>query len=193
VSEHWTYSSSSKAAGCTTAVTAGGTRTFSLRSSDVSSIAMRWSGGTSRARFGGRIAVAGSIAQSGTKTTRVTGPSGSCDVGTHRQTCQRLRAAISERNVGIVSLRRHRLSLTPLRAVVPAGFYTDCPGEPTPIRRLSNGLDVADAPYSEHVLAAPSTGGLSVQGGAKVTDGFLKPASHVVQQIQWTLLFRRVG
>jgi hypothetical protein len=154
---------------------------------------MRWSGGPSRARFGGRIAVAGSIVESGTKTTRVAGASGSCDVGAHRQTCERMRGTISGRDVGIISLRRHRLSLTPLRGVVPNSFYTDCPGEPTPIRLLSNGLDVADASYSERVLAAPSTGGLSLRGGAEVTDGFLKPPSHVVQQIHWTLLFRRVG
>jgi hypothetical protein len=192
VTQQWTYTTSTKSAGCTSRISAAGTRTFSLRSSDVSPIAMRWSGGASRARFGGRIAVAGSIAQSGTKTTRVTGTSG-CDVGTHRLTCRRLRAAIAGRNLGILSRRRHRMSLTALRAVVPQSFYTDCPGEPAPFRRLSNGLEVADAGYSERALATPSTGGLNVQGGATVTTEFFSPPGRVVQKINFTLLFRRVG
>ena len=188
----WTYSTSATVAGCRSRVSGSGSRTISFRSSDLSPVSVSWAGGDVRARFAGAIPIVGTLIQTGTKTTRVSGAS-SCDAGTHRVTCRRLRSSISGREVRVVSRRAHRMSLTPLRGVVPAAFYGDCPGEPRPIRRMSNGLEIADTRYSEPDLLSGSTGGFGVEGGADVTTRLFSPPGKVVQRIRWTLLFRRVG
>lgn len=190
LSERWTYTATTSTGGCSSRVSATGLRTIGLRTSDLGAVRGTWAGGTARARFTGSILFGGTVTQSGTKTTRVTGAA-VCDKGTHTSTCPRVRRTFSSRPVGLVSGHPHRIGFRPLRGIVAPAFYTDCPGEPTAIRRLSNGLEAADAGYRERELFDPSTGGYGVEGDTTLTT----PVTNgiVVQRIRWSLLFRRVG
>jgi hypothetical protein len=191
LTKRWTYTASQTVAGCTSHISATGLRTITLRTTDLDAIRGIWSGGSARARFSGAIRFAGTVTQTGTKTTRVTGVA--CDKGTHTVTCPRVRRTFSERSVGLVSLHAHRIGFTPLRGIVAPAFYGDCPGEPTEIRRLSNDLEAADVGYKERELFASSTGGYGVEGDTTVTNHVYKTPGVSVQRIRWTLLFRRVG
>ena len=190
ITKRWTYTSSSSSNGCTSHVSASGLRTIGLRTSDLSAIRGVWAGGTARARFTGSVRFGGTVTQSGTKTTRITGTAG-CDKGMHPLACVRIRRTLSDRTVGLVSTHAHRIGFRPLRGLVAPAFYTGCPGEPTAIRRLSNGLEAADAGYKERELFDPSTGGYAVEGDTTLT--IPQTNGNVVERIRWSLLFRRVG
>jgi hypothetical protein len=192
LTKQWAYTTSTTSSGCTTRVQAKGSRTISLRTSDLNPVRGSWRGRTARARFAGAIRFSGTVTQSGTRTTRVTGAAG-CDKGTHKRTCARVRRAFAGRSVGLVSTRVHRIGFTPLRGIVAPAFYGDCPGEPAEIRRLSNGLEGADVAYKERELFDPSTGGYGVDGDATVTTHVYTAPGVVVQRVRWGLLFRRVG
>lgn len=190
MTERWTYTAATSSGGCTSRVRATGSRTIGLHTSDLSAVRGAWAGGTARARFTGSIRFGGTVTQSGTKTTRVTGVA-VCDKGTHTATCPRVSRTFSSRSVGLVSTHAHRIGFRALRGVVAPAFYNDCPREPTAIRRLSNGLEAADAGYKERELFDPSTGGYGVEGDTTLTTPVTN--GEVVQRIRWTLLFRRVG
>ena len=192
LTKRWTYTMSRTASGCTSHISAKGLRTITLRTSGLSAIRGLWAGGDRRARFVGAIHFRGTVTQSGTKTTRVTGIA-TCDKGTRTVTCPRTARTFSDRSVGLVSTHAHRIGFKSLRGIVAPAFYGDCPGEPSEIRRLSNELEAADVRYKERELFAPSTGGYGVGGDATITTDVYTTPGVVVQRIHWTLLFRRVG
>jgi hypothetical protein len=192
LTKRWTYTAARTASGCTSHISAKGLRTITLRTSGLSAIRGFWSGGDRRAQFIGAIHLGGTVTQSGTKTTRVTGIA-TCDTGTRTVTCPRLTRTFSGRSVGLLSTHAHRIGFKPLRGIVAPTFYGDCPGEPSEIRRLSNELEAADVGYKEQELFAPSTGGYGVGGEATITTHVYKTPGVVVQRVRWTVLFRRVG
>ena len=192
LTKRWTYAASATADGCTSHVSAKGLRTISLRTTDFDAIHGSWAGGSARARYTGAVHFAGTVTQSGTKTTRITGTAG-CEKGTRTTTCARVRRTFSGRAVGLVSGHAHRIGFKPLRGIVAPAFYGDCPGEPTEIRRLSNDLEAADVGYKERELFDPATGGYGIEGDTTVTTHVYKTPGVVVQRIRWSLLFRRVG
>src|SRR5437764_15062571 len=73
VTKKWSYATASTSAGCTTKTQGSGTRTISLRT-DEAIVNGRWAGGTARAKFVNPVrGVAGSVTQTGTKTTKTSG------------------------------------------------------------------------------------------------------------------------
>ena len=193
VTKVWTYTRASLVNGCRTRVNGSGTRRIALRSSDVSIVAARWSGGKSRARFSGKVVVSGSTQQSGTKTTTV-GTGAGCETGTHRTRCQRVYRSFANQPTGLVSRRLHRLSLLRVPGLVSSDFDNGCPGEPANIKAISGNVELAGATYSEATLVSTSTAGLTLQGKADITTRLYDPIpGNVVQHVRWTLLLRRVG
>jgi hypothetical protein len=191
-SKQWTYSRTTKVGSCTTVVKATGMRTVTMRNADVALVTGSWSGGKARARFAGPIPVRGTIVQSGTKTTKVSGTSG-CGVGTTRQTCARVTRSYSDKTTGLLSRRLHRLGITRVRDLVSSDFDTPCPGEPKNVRAVSATVELADASYSERSLFDRTTAGLSLQGGIAVTTTLGGGTGTVVQHASLSILLRHVG
>ena len=193
VTKQWTYATSTKTAGCTTRVSGSGTRTISFRSSDASIITGTWSGARARAAFSPPVRLlGGSITQSGRKTTRVTGPS-TCSPATHRLKCARITRSFQNRNVQLVSRRAHRLGFRRMKGLVPSDFFNSCPGEPSAVRQIAGGIELADSTYSERTLFDPSTAGVTLQGRADVTTKLLNVTGAVIERVSWNLTFRRLG
>lgn len=190
--KQWSYTSTSTLNGCKTRTKGSGTRRITLRSSDVSLVAGSWSGGKSRARFSGAIVAGGSVQQSGAKTTTVTAGVG-CELGSHRQTCAKVNRSVSDKKTGLISRRLRRIGLLRIRGLVSSDFDTPCPGEPTSIKAIAGGVELAGASYSESELFARSTAGLTLQGSADVSTKLLNGSGAVVQHVRWTLTLRRVG
>jgi hypothetical protein len=192
VVKQWTYTAASTVNGCKTRTKGSGTRRISLHSSDVSLVGGRWSGGNSRARFSGKIALGGSVQQSGTRTITITAGVG-CELGGHRQTCARVNRSFSNTTSGLISRRLHRLGLLRIPNLVSSDFATACPGEPASIRSIAGGIELAGARFDEADLFARSTAGVTLQGSADVSTKLLNGSGSVVQHVRWTLTLRRVG
>lgn len=192
LTKQWSYTRSKIETDCATTIKGSGLRTITLRSSDVSVVAGSWAGGKARARFGGSIRLAGTIKQSGTQTITTRGMAG-CDKGTRRVTCGRLMRSFRAKTARLVSRRVHRLGLRRIAGLVPADVYTSCPGEPTAVRALASGIELAGATYSERELFDRTTAGMTLQGSADITTKLLSSPANVVQHVRWTLILRRVG
>lgn len=163
-----------------------------MRTPDVPVVGGTWSGGTARARFSGALRLAGSIAQTGKKTT-VVGKGPGCEPGTHTSACGAVDRMFSGAKATVVSTRRHRLGIAAAPGLVRAAFFGPCPGEPTKVRALGNGLELGDAAYREATLFSRSTAGLSLQGSADITTTLGGGTGTVVQHVRMTLVLRHVG
>jgi hypothetical protein len=193
LTKQWTYATSTKAAGCTSLVAGSGMRTISLRSSDASVIIGSWPGGRARASFSQTIrSLTGSITQSGTKTTRTTGAA-PCSQETHRLQCARITRSLQNRSVQVVSRHVHRLGFRRIQGLVPSDFFGSCPGEPSAVRAIAGGIELADSTYSERDLFDPKTAAVTQQGSADVTSNFLNGTGTVLERVRWTLILRRLG
>jgi hypothetical protein len=192
VTKQWTYTTTKAAEGCASKIKGSGARTVALRSSDVSVVRGTWPGGNRRARFTGSVRIAGTIKQAGAKTTTTTGDAG-CSKGTHRVTCARVTRSFRNKAVQLVSRRVHRLGFRRIAGLVPDDFFTSCPGEPSGVRALAGGIELAGARYSERDLFDRNTAGVTLQGSADITTKLLKSPGSVVQHVRWTLSLRRVG
>ncbi|HEX6489789.1 MAG TPA: hypothetical protein VF002_00285 [Gaiellaceae bacterium] len=193
VSKQWTSASSTTTAGCTSRVTVNGTRTISLQSSDASIVSASWAGGGARAIFAAPVRLlAGSVTQSGRKTTRSSGPA-PCSQGTHRLRCTRITRSFQDRSAELVSRRVHRLGFRPIRGLVTNDFFNSCPGEPSAVRAIAPGIELAGSRYSERELFDPATAAVTLQGSAEVTSTFLSQPATVIERVRWTLMFRRLG
>ena len=192
VVKQWTYTRTSVVNGCRTRTKAAGTRKIALRSSDVAIVTGRWSGGPSRARFAGSIPLAATVQQSGTKTTTVLSGVG-CDLGTHRMRCPNVTRSFSDATTGVISRRRHRLGLLHVPDLVPSEFDNGCPGEPKNVKAVTGTLELAGAKYSESVLFASSTAGLTLQGSADISTRLFTGPGLVLQHVRWTLVLRHIG
>src|SRR6188472_4264187 len=131
--KQWTYMRSSTVNGCATTTTGSGKRTISLRTTDVPVVSGSWSGGSARARFSGAVRLSGSILQSGTRKIVVKGGP-ACNTGTHKQTCARVNRTFSRTKSTLVSRKAHRIAVSSPN-LVPADFFSACPGEPANVRR----------------------------------------------------------
>jgi hypothetical protein len=76
---------------------------------------------------------------------------------------------------------------------VPDEFFNTCPGEPTAVRGIAGGLDLAGAKLSEADLFDRTVGGMTVQGSSEVTTQTLNGSAKVVQSVDWRLTLRRLG
>jgi hypothetical protein len=166
-------------------------RAISLRSVAGSVVrAIRTGGG--RARFTGSLrGLDETVQQRGTKTTRSSGTAG-C-TATHRFACRPLTRVLHDRSTQLVSRRLHRLGFRPLVGLVPADLLNGCPGEPTAVRHIGGGLDLAAAKYGEADVFDSNVGGITLQGTADVTTQTLSGSAKVVQHVAWTLTLRRLG
>jgi hypothetical protein len=193
VSKRWTYTSTQTINGCTVTTTGKGTRTISLRSADDSVIgARRGVGG--RARFSGSLRfLTETVRQSGTKTTQTTGPS-ACEKSIRRLVCKRLTRSLKNRAVQPVSRRAHELGFRPVSGLVPRGFFAPaCPGEPSEVRSVRGGLELASARFREADLFDRNVGGMTLQGSSAVTTQTLGGDATVVQHVGWRLRLQRLG
>jgi hypothetical protein len=191
ITKEWTYTTPATVNGCASQIVGSGRRILTLRSDGASTVTASWAGGKSRARFSGRVSLAGTLVQTGTKTIRTPAGNG-CDGDVHSSSCTPVRRTFADHRIGLVSRRRHRLGFTRLTGVVPRSVYTTCPGEPAGVRALSSGLEAADTSYSERELFDRATAGLTLEGDADVSTKLLGSPGNVVQHVRWTLLFRRV-
>ena len=193
VTKRWTYAGSTTTAGCTSRVAGSGTRTISFQSSDASIVTGSWAGGGARARFSAPVRLLeGSVTQSGTKTTRSSGPA-PCSQGTQRLRCPRITRSIQDRSAQIVSRQVHRLGFRRIRGLVGNEFFNSCPGEPSAVRAIAGGIELAGSNYSERDLFDPATAAVTLQGGIDVTNRFLNQTATVLERVRWTLSFRRLG
>jgi hypothetical protein len=193
LTKQWTYATSTRVAGCTSRVAGSGLRTISLRSSDASVITGSWPGGRARASFSQPVRLLrGSIIQSGTKTTRNTGAA-PCSQETHQLQCARITRSFQNRSVQVVSRHVHRLGFRRIQGLVPSDFFGSCPGEPSAVRAIAGGIELADSTYSERDLFNPTTAAVTRQGSADVTSDFLNGTGRVLERVRWTLIFRRLG
>jgi hypothetical protein len=192
VTKQWTYTRVTRSDGCTSTVKGGGTRAIAIRSSDASIMTASWPRTSARVTFSAPVRLlAGTVNQSGTKTTRI-GGSG-CDTGTHKITCLRVRRSFRNQTVQLVSRRAHRLGFRRMTGLVSDAFFNRCPGEPSAVRALSGGIELADATFSERDLFDRTTAGVTLQGSADVTTKLLKSPGNVIQRVRWTLTLRRLG
>jgi len=190
--KEWTYTRTSTVNGCSTHVTANGTRTVRLRTTSVPILTGRWAGGTARARFTGAIGVRAGIVQTGTRTTTI-GTDPGCETGKHKVTCQPVNRSYAGKTTGVLSRRRHRLGLLPIRGLISADFLTTCPGEPKNVRAVGTGVELGDAKYAEGTLFASTTAGVTLQGRADATTQLGGGTGTVVQHVRLTLGLRHVG
>jgi hypothetical protein len=95
--------------------------------------------------------------------------------------------------VQVVSHRLHRLGLRRITGLVPSDFFGSCPGEPSAVRAIAGGIELADSTYSERDLFDPTTAAVTQQGSADVTNNFLNGTATVLEHVRWTLVFRRLG
>jgi hypothetical protein len=192
VTKQWTYSTSPTVNGCTVKTNGAGTRKISIRSSDNSVVAASWSG-RGRVRFSSGVRfLGGAVQQSGTKTTRGVGPS-TCDKSIHRLTCTPLTHSFQNQAAQPVSRRAHRFSFLAMKALVPANFFNSCPGEPTAVRSIGGGLELAGSNLSEADLFDRAVAGITLQGSSDVTTQTVSGSAKVVQHISWRLTLRRLG
>jgi hypothetical protein len=193
VSKQWTYTATSQTLeGCTVRTTGAGTRTISFRSSD-NSVVRASRTGNGLVRFSGAVrSLNETVRQSGTKTTRATAGAG-CDKTAHRLVCKRLTRSFSDRALQLVSRRSHHVSFRAATGLVPDEFFNTCPGEPTAVRGIAGGLDLAGAKLSEADLFDRTVGGMTVQGSSEVTTQALNGSAKVVQSVDWRLTLRRLG
>lgn len=190
--EQWTYTRAVTLNGCPATIKGAGKRTISLRTPDVPVVSGSWSGGTARARFGGALRLSGSITQTGKRTT-VVGKGQGCEPATHTVACDPVNRTFSGARATVVSRRRHRLGIAAAAGLVPAEFFGSCPGEPTKVRAIGNGIELGDATYKEATLFSRNTAGLTLQGSADVTTTLGGDAGTVVQHVRMTLVLRHVG
>jgi hypothetical protein len=193
VTKQWTYATSTKAAGCTSRVAGSGVRTISLRSSEASLITGSWPGGRARVSFSQPLRLlTGSITQAGTKTTQNTGAA-PCSQETHQLQCARITRSFQNRSVRVISRHVHRLGFSRIKGLVPSDFFGSCPGEPSAVRAIAGGIELADSTYSERDLFDQATAAVTQQGSADVTNNFLNGTGTVLERVRWTLIFRRLG
>jgi hypothetical protein len=189
--KQWTYTRSSTLNGCPTTTSGSGKRTISLRTTDVPLVTGSWSGGSTRAHFSGSVPLSGSILQSGTKKTVIKGGP-ACNTGTHRLTCARVNRSFTATKSTLVSRKRHRIADSS-PTLIPADFFSSCPGEPSNVRRTGSGIGLGDAGYKEATLFSRNTAGLTLQGSADVTTELGGGTGTVVQHVHMTITLRRVG
>jgi len=193
VSKQWNYSATSQTLeGCTVKTSGAGKRTIAFRSAD-NSVVRAGRSGKGRVKFSGDVGSLGeTIRQSGTKTTRATAGAG-CDTALHRLVCKRITRSVPNRVLRLVSRRPHRIGFKAAKSPVPAEFFNTCPGEPTAVRGIAGGLDLAAATMSEADLFDRSVGGMTLQGSSEVTTQTLSGSAKVVQRVNWRLTLRRLG
>jgi hypothetical protein len=193
VSKRWSYTTTQTINGCTVTTTGNGTRTITLRSADDSVIGARRAAG-GRARFSGSVRfLTETVRQSGTKTTETTGPS-ACQKSRQRLVCKRVTRLLKNRATQPVSLRLHRLTFRPLTGLVPRAFFIPaCPGEPTEVRNIRGGLELASGRFREADLFDRNVGGMTLQGSSDVTTQTLSGSATVAQHTDWRLRLRRLG
>jgi len=193
VTKRWTYATSQSVNGCSVKTTGAGNRTISLRSSDDSVVVARRAAG-GRARFSGSVRFLHEyVQQAGTKTTQSTGP-GACDSSPRRLVCKRIARSLQNRAAQPVSRRLHRLTFQPMRALVPDAFLSSrCPGEPSAVRDVAGGVELAVARFSEADVFDRTAGGITLQGTTDVTTQTLSGSAKVVQHVSWRLRLRRLG
>jgi hypothetical protein len=191
--KQWTYTTSRTSEGCRVRVSGTGTRTISLRSRDVSLVAVRWSGGRSHVRFSGGVGPLGvTVRQLGTKRTTTSGPAG-CDDSVRSSSCTPVTRTFQGPRARLASGRAHRLSFRRMKNFVPDAFFNDCPGEPAAIRRINAGLAFADAGFSERELFDRNVGGITLDGDAEGTTTLVSGSGRVAHRVHWALTLRRVG
>ena len=193
MTKQWSYTSTQTTAGCRTRVDGTGTRTITFRSRDASVVTARWSGGRSRVRFlGSAASLGGTIRQTGTKTTRQSGPAG-CDQATRRTVCTPVTAGFSNQRAQLVSGRFHKVGFRRMAGFVPETFFGDCPGEPSSVRSIGSGLALADANLNERELFNRTVGGISFQGEADARTTLLNRSANVRERVRWSVTLRRLG
>ena len=193
IKKGWSYTSSGLTDGCRTHVSGNGTRSISLRSRDVSVVTARRAGTAGRVIFSGTVtAIGGTIRESGTKTTRSSGPVG-CEQDTQKTTCPPVTQTFRGQHARLVGGRRHTLTLGPMKRLVPDAFFNDCPGEPRAVRRISTGLGFADARLNERDIFDRSVAGLTLQGSADASTTLFNRSAKIEQHVRWTLTLRRLG
>jgi hypothetical protein len=193
VTKRWSYTTEQIVNGCTVTTTGIGTRTIFLRSADDSVIAARRTA-AGRARFTGSVRfVTETVRQSGTKTVATTGPS-PCEKSLRRSVCRRLTRVLANRAAQPVSRRQHQITFRPVSGLVPRTFYVpNCPGEPSEVRSVAGGLELASAKFREADLFDPHVGGMTVQASSDVTTNTLSGSARVVQHVAWRLRLQRLG
>jgi hypothetical protein len=193
VTKRWSYTTTQTVNGCTVTTTGNGKRTIFLRSADDSVIGARKAAG-GRARFSGAVRfVTETVRQSGTKTTETTGPS-ACEKSLQRHVCKRLTRSLKNRATRPVSRRLHELTFRPLSGLVPPAFFVPaCPGEPSEVRNIGGGLELASARFREADLFDRNVGGMTLQGSSDVTTQTLSGSASVVQHVGWRLRLQRLG
>lgn len=192
VTKQWSYRVQTRSGDCTRTVSGSGTRTIRVRSADASVVAGSWPGPRAPATFDGAVRLAGAIRQSGSKTTRDGGPAG-CPQDERHPDCGLLTRTFQNRSMRLVSGRPRRLGFRRIPGLVPDVFYNGCPGEPSAVRRLAGGINLADAAYSEKELFDRSTAGVTLRGSTDVTTKLFSPPGSVLQRARWTLTLRRLG
>jgi hypothetical protein len=174
VGKQWTYSATATTLqGCSVKTTGGGLRTISFRSAD-NSVVRASRGANGRAKFSGGV---GSLT----------------DTTPHRLTCKPLMRVRSHRTFLLVSPRLHHVGFKAAKGLVPVEFFNTCPGEPTAVRGVAGGLDLATAKLSEADLFDRNVGGITLQGSSEVTTQTLSGSAKVVQRVNWRLTLRRLG
>jgi len=186
VTKQWTYTATAQTPeGCTVRTT--------FRSSD-NSVVRTSRNGKSLVRFSGYVrALRETIQQSGTKTTKATTEKSPCDTTPHRLVCRLMTRSRSNRALQLVSRRAHHVTFKPATGLVPSEFFNTCPGEPTAVRGIAGGLDLAAAKLSEADLFERAVGGMTLQGSSEVTTQALNGSAKVVQRVEWRLTLRRLG
>jgi hypothetical protein len=190
VTKTWSYTTSTTVDGCTTRVTAHGSRTIALRTPRAR-LTASWASGGKRVRFAGMLPVVGTVTEAGTKTTRQTGASG-CDKAAQTVTCSRLRATVRGRSIRLVSRRAHRVGSTRLRGLVPGRFLSaGCPGEPAAVRGVADVVEIPDATFRERDVFDPGVVELTLRAHTDATTELSDPEGTVDQRVRWTLHLRR--
>jgi hypothetical protein len=191
VTKTWSYSTSTTADGCTTHVTAHGSRTIALRTPRAARLTASSARAGKRVRFAGKLPLAGAVTQTGTRTTRQTGAAG-CDKAARTVTCSRLRAKVGGRSIRLVSRRAHRVGSTRLRGLVPRRFLSaGCPGEPAEVRGLADVVEIPDASFRERDLFDRGVVELTLRAHTDATTELSEPEGTVDQRVRWTLRLRR--
>jgi hypothetical protein len=193
VTKQWTYATARTVAGCGTKVSGGGIRTIKLRTSDMSAVTASWAGGRALVRFLGKARfLAGSVSQSGSKTTTASGPTG-CKSGVEHKDCKVVVRSFRNQSASLVSRKRHLLSFGAMRGLVPSQFFGSCPGEPSVVRSVTGGVELADAKLNEKNLFDRTVAALTLAGSADATTQLTDGSARVVQHVRWTVTLRRLG
>jgi hypothetical protein len=194
VTKQWTYTATAQTPeGCTVRTTGTGTRKVTFRSAD-NSVVRTTRSGKGLVRFSGGVrALRETIQQSGTKTTKATTEKSPCDTTPHKLVCKLITRSRSNRALQLVSRRAHHVTFKPTTGLVPAEFFNTCPGEPTAVRGIAGGLDLAGAKLSETDLFDRAVGGMTLEGSSEVTTQTLNGSAKVIQRVNWRLTLRRLG